>query len=61
MKPLKQPKLKRKEAHSADAKYGMGDYYGTGIKAKVGRVRSDSMGSNAVTSKKLKTPPKSLA
>lgn len=59
---MKQAKPKKnKEWHSANAKYGMGDYYGTGIKAKVGRMRDDSMGMNAVTPKNLKTPPKSLA
>jgi hypothetical protein len=59
---MKQPKSsKRKEWHSSNAKFGMGDYYGTGIKAKVGRVRDDSMGMNAVTPSKLKNPPKSLA
>lgn len=61
MKTLKPLKAKHKEAHSANAKYGMGDYYGTGIKAKVGRMRDDSMGMNAVTPSKLKKPPKSLA
>lgn len=59
MKQAKSPK--RKEWHSANAKYGMGDYYGTGIKAKVGRVRDDSMGMNAVIPSKLKNAPKSLA
>ncbi len=61
MKPLKPSKVKHKEAHSANAKYGMGDYYGTGIKAKVGTMRSDSMGMNSVNPKSLKKPPKSLA
>ena len=50
-----------KEWHSANQKYGMGDYYGTGIKQKVGRIREDSMGFNNVSDQKLKTPPKSLA
>ena len=38
-----------------------GDYYGTGIKAKVGRMRDDSVGMNPVGQKALKKPPKSLA
>ncbi len=50
-----------KEWHSANAKFGMGDFYGTGIKQKVGRVRDDYMSTKAVTPRKLKTPPKSLA
>ena len=52
---------KFKEAHSSGKKFGMGDYYGTGIRNKVGKVREDTMGFNSVVPKKLKTPPKSLA
>lgn len=48
-------------AHVANTKYGMGDNYGTAIKAKLGRIREDSAGIMAITPKKLKTPPKSLA
>ncbi len=57
-----QPKKvgKNRFAHTADTKYGMGDNYGTGVKAKLGRMREDSMGMIAVTPKKLKTPPKSV-
>ena len=39
----------------------MGDYYGSGIKQKMGKMRDDSMGMIALTPKKLKTPPKGLA
>ncbi len=49
-----------KQSHTANTKYGMGDNYGTGVKAKLGRMRDDSMGMNAVTPKKLKTPPRSV-
>lgn len=52
---------KFKEAHSSNKKFGMGDYYGSGIKNPQGRMREDSMGMIAVTPKKLKKPPKSLA
>lgn len=57
-----QPKIpgKNKFAHTADTPYGMGDNYGTGIKAKLGRVRDDTMGYVAMSPKKLKTPPKSV-
>jgi hypothetical protein len=51
---------KNKFAHTANTPYGMGDNYGTGIKAKLGRMRDDSMGMVALTPKKLKTPPKSV-
>ncbi len=51
---------KNRLAHTANTPYGMGDYYGTGIKAKLGKMR-DGMGMQQVTPKKMKTPPKSLA
>lgn len=47
-------------AHTANTPYGMGDNYGTGIKAKLGRMRDDSMGMTALTPKKLKIPPRSV-
>jgi len=50
-----------KTAHTPNSPKGMGDYYGTGIKQKMGRIREDSMGLMQSTPKKLKTPPKSLA
>jgi len=49
-----------KNAHTSNAKFGMGDNYGTGIRAKIGRMRSDSMGMIALNPKKLKTPPRSV-
>jgi hypothetical protein len=51
-----------RNAHTADTKYGMGDYYGTGIKAKVGReIGGYSPMMNPVQPNALKKPPKSLA
>ena len=50
-----------KEWHVPNTKLGMGDYYGTGIKQNVGRMREDSMSVFASTPKNLKKPPKSLA
>ncbi len=50
----------KKEWHASSAKVGMGDFYGTGIKQKVGRVREDYM-SNPISNKKMGKPPKSLA
>jgi len=49
-----------KNAHTDNTKYGMGDFYGTGVKNKIGKV-IDVMGMSPLTSKKLKKPPKSLA
>jgi hypothetical protein len=58
---MKLKKLKPlKNAHTPNTKYGMGDYYGTGVRQKIGRVR-EGMGMQPLTPKKLKTPPKSLA
>lgn len=56
-----QPKKpgKNRFAHVANTKYGMGDNYGTGIRAKLGRMR-EGMGMVQLTPKKLKTPPKSV-
>lgn len=56
IKPLKNTT----EAHVSKTNQGMGDYYGTGIKQKVGRMR-EGMGMIEVTPKNLKKPPKSLA
>lgn len=50
-----------KFSHTPRSSKGMGDYYGTGIKAKIGKMRSDSMSFNDPTSSELKKPPKSLA
>lgn len=49
-----------KTAHTSPSQLGMGDNYGTGFKAKVGRIRS-GMGVNPVSNLKLGKPPKSLA
>jgi len=38
-----------------------GDYYGTGFKAPIGKMRGDSTGMNPVPQKKLKVDPNSLA
>ena len=46
-------------AHTANTKYGMGDNYGTGIKAKLGTMR-DGMGMVKLSKKKIGTPPKSV-
>ena len=56
---MKKPKP-LKNAHTSDTKKGMGDYYGTGITAKIGKMR-EGVGFESLTKKQLKTPPKSLA
>jgi hypothetical protein len=57
---MKIPKAKTKQAHTSQSKMGMGDYYGTGLTAKIGKTR-DVTGFEVLSKKKLKTPPKSLA
>jgi hypothetical protein len=47
-------------AHTSNSQIGMGDYYGTGIRQKIGRVR-EGMGMSPISEKKLKTPPRTLA
>lgn len=48
------------EAHTAKTKFGMGDNYGSGVKQKMGKMRSDSVGMRPVTKKQLGTQPKSV-
>ncbi len=58
---MKTKKVKHKEAHVMNTKFGMGDYYGTGIKAPIGKMRDSSYpGIRPVNKKQLKTPPKSV-
>jgi hypothetical protein len=47
-------------SHTANTKYGMGDNYGTGIRAKLGTVR-DGMGMVKMSKKKIGAPPRSVA
>ena len=56
MNKVKAPKT----AHTSNSPKGMGDFYGTGVRNKVGRV-VDVMGMGNLSKKKMKTPPKSLA
>ncbi len=59
MKPLKAKTPMN--VHTPKSQMGSGDYYGTAIKQKVGRMREDSMGVNPVSRKGLNKPPRSLA
>ena len=53
------PKSPR-ESHTQHTKFGMGNNYGTGAKAPVGKIRSATVGFKPVTKKQLGTPPKSV-
>ncbi len=57
---MKLPKSKHLESHTSRTKMGMGDYYGTGITAKIGRQRGGGI-EVPVPTKKLRNPPKSVA
>ena len=46
--------------HVSNSSMGMGDYYGSAIKAKVGRIR-EGYGQVQATHDQLTKPPKSLA
>ncbi len=46
--------------HTPKSQKGLGDYYGTGVRAKIGRMRS-GIGMVDLNPKKLNTPPRSLA
>jgi hypothetical protein len=53
---------KRLEAHSANKKFGMGDYYGQALPAKIGKIRDVyAPGVNPASPKNLRKPPKTLA
>ena len=56
------PKTNRNIVHTPKSPKGLGDYYGTGFVAKLGKMRDDSMGMQALTRTQLKkNPPRSLA
>jgi hypothetical protein len=54
------PKSNRNQAHTSKSPKGLGDFYGTGIPGKIGRMRS-GMGMVDLSPKKLGKPPRSLA
>lgn len=47
--------------HTPKSQKGLGDFYGTGIVAKMGKMRGGDMGMQVVTKPLMKKPPKSLA
>ena len=53
-------KTSRDQAHTPKSPKGMGDYYGTGIRQKMGRMIS-GFGLETLGPNELKKPPKSLA
>ena len=57
---MKSGKVKHRQDHVMPTKFGMGDNYGTAIKAKIGKMRSGA-GQVVIGKAKMKKPPKSLA
>ena len=51
---------KHVESHCSPTAKGMGDYYGTGIRNPIARIREDAV-SQPVAPHKLGKPPKNLA
>lgn len=51
---------KNRFAHTQNTPYGMGDNYGTGVKAKIGKMR-EGMGMVSLSQKQLGKAPRSLA
>lgn len=58
---MKKSKGKVKQWHTSSDKVGMGDYYGTGIKNPVGRLRDSYLDIKPKSKKKFGSPPKSMA
>lgn len=56
------PKSKKTSGdwHVSHSSMGMGDYYGTGVKQKIGKMR-EGMGMKPLSKAKLGKAPKSLA
>ena len=52
---------KYKQAHTDNVKHGMGDFYGSGKRNPIGKMRTGTVGLKPVSKKGLKVPPKSLA
>lgn len=48
-------------SHTSPSKHGMGDHYGTGERAKIGKLRGPTVGFESLSPSKLKVPPKALA
>lgn len=54
-------KSKVKLAHTPKASIGAGDFYGSGVKQKVGKIRQNMINFQAPKPKKIKVSPKNLA
>lgn len=55
---VKASKKSSGDSHVSHTSMGMGDYYGTGVKQKVGKMRSPTVNMSPGTKKQIKTPPR---
>ncbi len=58
--PASPTKSSSKNTANNGPKMGCGDYYGTGVKNPIGKLRSDTMGYRPVSRKQMGTPPTSV-
>lgn len=64
MKKNSKPKTNKKSykfAHTPASSKGLGDYYGTGIRQPLGKIRGETVGMVSLSPKQLGKPPKSTA
>lgn len=54
------PTVGKKLYNSKGPKVPAGDNYGIGVKAKVGKIRGDTVGYIPVSKKKMKSPPREV-
>jgi hypothetical protein len=60
IKPSKASKKPYKgQAHTPASPKGVGDYYGTGVRAKLAKIRS-GLGQEILSERRLSKPPRSL-
>lgn len=57
---LKTSRPKHRETHTQFTTHGMGDYYGSGAKNPIGRVRDGTVGFRPVTKKQMGTKSRSV-
>lgn len=49
------------QAHTAKTKFGMGDFYGVGVKNPMGKPKNEAMGIKTLSKTSLAKGPKKLA
>jgi hypothetical protein len=49
-----------RQAHTSNSKFGMGDFYGTALRTKIGRARDISLVTTPKLGKGNRNPPRKL-